>query len=51
MFMILYVFLIANQIQSFFEKQVNNQILFLKVLVTNGGDQFCTLVLSKRNCD
>ena len=30
-----------------FEKQVNNQISFLDVLITNDGDQFCTSVFSK----
>ena len=55
MLMILYVFLIVNQMQTkFFEflntqhpnikftfaKQVNKQISFLDVFVTNDGDQF-----------
>ena len=30
-----------------FEKQVNRQISFLDVLITNDGDQFCTLVFRK----
>ena len=30
-----------------FEKQVNKQVSFLDVLVTNDGDQFCTSVLCK----
>ena len=52
MLMILYVFLIVEQMQNFFfflntqhpnikftfEKQVNKQIPFLDVLVTNDGD-------------
>ena len=31
-----------------FEKQVNKQILFLDVVVTNDGDQFCTSVFCKK---
>ena len=30
-----------------FEKQVNKQISFLDVLITNDGDQFCTSILLK----
>ena len=30
-----------------FEKQVNRQISFLDVLITNDGDQFCTSVFPK----
>ena len=30
-----------------FEKQVNKQISFLDVLITNDGDQFCTSVFRK----
>ena len=30
-----------------FEKQVNKQISFLDVLITNDGDQFCTSVFHK----
>ena len=31
-----------------FEKQVNKQISFLAVLVTNDGDPFCTSVFCKK---
>ena len=31
------------------EKQVNKQISFLDVLITNDGDQFCTSVFRKEN--
>ena len=60
MLMILYVFLIVNQMQFFeflnrqhsnikftFEKQVNKQISFLDVLITNDVDQFFTSVFRK----
>ena len=53
MLMIIYVFLIVNQMQTSFlikfafEKQVNKQISFLDVLITNEGDQFYTSVFRK----
>ena len=62
MLMILYVFLIVNQMQTkcfeflntqhpnikfTFEKQINKKISFLNVLFTNDGDQFCTSVFHK----
>ena len=34
-----------------FEKQVNQQIPFLDILITNDGDQFCTSVFLQINCD
>ena len=36
-----------SNIKFTFEKQVNKQISFLDVLITNDGDQFCTSVSRK----
>ena len=36
-----------SNIKFTFEKQVNKQISFLDVLITNDGDQFCTSVFCK----
>ena len=63
MLMILNVFLIVNQMQTkifevlntqhpeikfTFENQLNKQISFVDVLVTNDRDQFCTSVFRKK---